>query len=275
MGKCKLCGLHSKVVSDVIGVCTECLRRRPREALKIALRAHLKYRVRLGLPPRPPKPPLKTDGIVRCSLCVNECAIPPNGKGFCGLWFNDGGRLRPIVGHNNAVVLWYLDPLPTNCVATPVCPAASEVGYPDYSPVKGPEYGYYNLAVFFAGCSLDCIFCQNWEHKDMISNDKLRAKYLRSLNDLVESAISDDRITCVCYFGGDPGPHAIYAINASRKILEYARKKGAIKRICWETNGLENPAMMREMARLSLESGGIVKVDWKAWTPSIYEALTG
>lgn len=26
---------------------------------------------------------------------------------------------------------------------------------------------------------------------------------------------------------------------------------------------------------LSRDSGGIVKIDWKAWTPSIYQALTG
>ena len=29
------------------------------------------------------------------------------------------------------------------------------------------------------------------------------------------------------------------------------------------------------MAELSRDSGGIVKIDWKAWTPAIYQALTG
>ena len=52
-------------------------------------------------------------------------------------------------------------------------------------------------------------------------------------------------------------------------------KVKSIKRICWETNGLENPNIIREMARLSLESRGIIKIDWKAYTPSVYEALTG
>ncbi|GAB6946158.1 hypothetical protein JCM16161A_02880 [Vulcanisaeta sp. JCM 16161] len=65
-------------------------------------------------------------------------------------------------------------------------------------------------------------------------------------------------------------------VLASRRILDEAIKQGLWpKRICWETNGLVNPLVMREMARLSLVSGGIVKIDWKAWNPSFYEALTG
>ena len=58
-------------------------------------------------------------------------------------------------------------------------------------------------------------------------------------------------------------------------IARKAREENMVKRICWETNGLENPLVMREMARISLETGGIVKIDFKAWSPSIYQALTG
>ncbi|MEM2020598.1 MAG: radical SAM protein, partial [Zestosphaera sp.] len=58
-----------------------------------------------------------------------------------------------------------------------------------------------------------------------------------------------------------------------REVLK--RAGGRVKRICWETNGLQNTKIMDVMARLSLESGGIVKIDWKAWTPQVYEALTG
>ena len=47
------------------------------------------------------------------------------------------------------------------------------------------------------------------------------------------------------------------------------------KRVCWETNGLENPSIMAEMAKLSAGSGGIVKIDWKAWSPELYSVLTG
>ncbi|RLG68376.1 MAG: hypothetical protein DRO11_09150, partial [Methanobacteriota archaeon] len=46
-------------------------------------------------------------------------------------------------------------------------------------------------------------------------------------------------------------------------------------RVCWETNGFVSRKFLERMAKLSLETGGTVKVDLKAWTPSLYQALTG
>ena len=268
MGKCSICGRTSKTISNVIGVCSECLRSNADKALRVALRSHTDWRTRVGLPPEPPR---YKDGI-KCNLCVNNCSIPLNGRGYCGVIVNRNGRLENTVGPGKAVVHWYLDPHPTNCVAEPVCPATTSRGYPKYTLSEGVEYGYYNLAVFFGGCNLDCLYCQNWEHRFMPL--KIEQRFVRSVDELVEAAMNP-RVTCICYFGGDPGPHIIYAIQASRTIAKKVEKENTIKRICWETNGLENPAIMKEMARLSLITGGIVKIDFKAWTPSIYRALTG
>jgi len=270
MGYCKLCSKSSKIISDVLGVCVNCLRKKLDEALPIAVRAHREYRVKLGLPPEPPK----NGNGVKCSLCVNECSIPLNGIGFCGVWKNAGGMLKPVEAFGYGVAHYYLDPLPTNCVATPVCPAYTGAGYPKYALSEGPEYGYYNLAVFFAGCNLDCLFCQNWEHKNIIADAGLRARYRVPEEELLEVAMVH-RVSCICYFGGDPGPHIVFALRLSKKVVEEAEKKDVVKRICWETNGLVNENVMKEMAKLSLVSGGIVKIDWKAWTPSVYQALTG
>ncbi|ABM80199.1 radical SAM protein [Hyperthermus butylicus] len=270
MGRCLLCGREGLVASS-IGVCAECLRQHPGEALELVWSRRARWRRELGLPPEPPRDP----SGVPCRLCVNECRIPPGGRGYCGIWANRGGRLEPITGRGRLAVYTYLDPHPTNCVAEPVCPASTSRGYPRYTFTRGVEKGYYNLAVFMAGCPLDCIFCQNWEHKTMIAHGRIAARYVMSVEKLVEEALNP-RVTCVCYFGGDPTPYMPMLIEASRRILEEARKKGQWpKRICWETDGLANPAVLRQAARLSLESGGIVKIDWKAWTPSIYEALTG
>ncbi len=269
MGKCRLCGSEGPTISNVIGVCADCLRSKE-SALKIALEPHERYRKALGLPVRPPH----SEGGIKCGLCVNECVIGEGECGFCGFWRVKNGTLEPVVGKSNAATFWYLDPHPTNCVAGPVCPANTPRGYPKFTRSEGIERGYSNLAVFFAACSLDCIFCQNWEHKEMISQEPVRKKYIKSIDELVTAAMNP-RVTCVCYFGGDPGPHSPYAIETSRKIAKLAEVKGAIKRICWETNGLENTSILLEMSRLSLATGGIVKIDWKAWTPNIYEALTG
>ncbi|MDK6028061.1 radical SAM protein [Ignisphaera sp. 4213-co] len=271
MGVCKLCGAKGVVISDVIGVCSACLRSRGEEAVSIAMKVHSRYRSGLGLPVNPPN---NLNGV-KCGLCVNECVIGVGETGYCGLWLNDGGLLKFVEGFNAGVLYAYLDPLPTNCVATPVCPAATGCDYPRYSVSMGSEYGYYNLAVFFAGCNLNCVFCQNLDHKNIVASQALRKRYVVSKSELVEKALNNDRVTCICYFGGDPGPHILYALEVSKVIVDEARRRGLVKRICWETNGLENPGVMREMARLSLESGGIVKIDWKAYTPEVYQALTG
>ena len=269
LGSCELCGASSRTISNVVGVCASCLRKLGEKALGPARRAHSEYRLGLGLPPSPPR----GDGV-RCRICVNRCQIPRGSTGFCGFWRNDDGILRPVTGSPDVgLVMWYYDPHPTNCVAGPVCPANTSRGYPKYTRFRGVEVGYYNLAVFYFACNLDCLFCQNWEHKAALADDRARRRYHRTVGELVREALND-RVTCVCYFGGDPGPQAPHAIAASRRILSEAARD-SIKRICWETNGLEDPAIMKQMAELSLESGGIVKIDWKAWTPGIYEALTG
>jgi pyruvate formate lyase activating enzyme len=77
----------------------------------------------------------------------------------------------------------------------------------------------------------------------------------------------------VCYFGGDPTPQLPYALAASEKMLR--ERPDQILRICWETNGSMQPDLLKHMARLSLETGGCVKVDLKAWNPNIHRALCG
>ncbi|MBO8174464.1 MAG: radical SAM protein [Thermococcus sp.] len=258
MTKCKLCGYESEEISKSIGVCVNCLRKDD-QALKTAMKSHFKWRELVGLPPEPPK-----DGELQCKICVNECKIPRGSSGYCGIIWNKDGRLTRITGtFDKAYLHWYLDPHPTNCVAEPICP-------------EREHYGFYNLAVFFAGCNLDCLFCQNVQHKYMIKEGKidLGEGVVLSTEELANIALQR-RTTCVCYFGGDPTPHSIYALKVSREILKRAEESKETKRICWETNGLENPKIMMKMAELSLKSGGIVKIDWKAYTPTVYQALTG
>ncbi|BEP17912.1 radical SAM protein [Pyrofollis japonicus] len=268
MARCTLCGREG-LVSEAIGVCADCLRRRPEEALRVVRERRRRFRQALGLPEEPPRGP-----GAPCKICVNECIIPEGGRGYCGVWVNRSGRLEPLPGHGKLLAYTYLDPHPTNCTAGYVCPANTSRGYPKYTFTPGVEKGYYNLAVFLLGCPLDCHFCQNPEHKLHLAGDTWKS-YVKTVEQLVEEAMNP-RVTCICYFGGDPTPHLPVLIAASRRILEEAKKRRQWpKRICWETDGLASPPLLREAAKLSLVSGGIVKIDWKAWTPAIYEALTG
>ncbi|KPU63026.1 radical SAM protein [Thermococcus sp. EP1] len=259
MAKCELCGYESEEISEAIGVCVNCLRKNPQKALEKVMKSHFRWRKLINLPSLPPQ-----NGEISCKICVNECQILEGNPGYCGIIWNRKGKLVPITGSFDYGYLhWYLDPHPTNCVAQPVCPEAK-------------HRGFCNLAVFFAGCNLDCLFCQNIEHKYMIKNGNIDplAGIIISSEELANVAMKRE-VSCVCYFGGDPTPHAPYAIKTSREILKRAKNIESTKRICWETNGLENPNIMKEMAKLSIESGGIIKIDWKAYTPQVYEALTG
>jgi pyruvate formate lyase activating enzyme len=73
----------------------------------------------------------------------------------------------------------------------------------------------------------------------------------------------------VCYFGGDPTPQIAHALAASRLLA------ADNLRICWETNGSMHPAMVDQMVEWSLQSGGCIKFDLKAWDHSLHRALTG
>jgi len=148
------------------------------------------------------------------------------------------------------VLHWYRDPLPTNCVADWVCAGHQ-------------RHGYHNLAVFYASCSLNCLFCQNWHFRevDPAASDGISA---RELADCANS-----RTYCVCYFGGDPAsqmPHALASAG-------YLAARGVT--VCWETAGTQHPKLMDRAVLLSLETDGTVKFDLKAFDEGLHVALTG
>jgi len=132
--------------------------------------------------------------------------------------------------------------------------------------VKGPEYGYKNLAVFYHACAFNCLYCQNYHFKERtFASAKFHARDL--------AAAADDRTGCICYFGGDPGPQILHALKAAR--LAIRRKGDQILRICWETNGSINQPYLDMMAEVSFESGGCIKFDLKAWDEGLHKALCG
>ncbi|NIS75591.1 MAG: radical SAM protein, partial [Deltaproteobacteria bacterium] len=202
---------------------------------------------------------------VPCTICVNECRISEGERGYCGLRTNVKGRLIGV-SPERGNLSWYHDPLPTNCVADWVCAGGCGAGYPRYACAKGPEYGHKNLAVFFQACSLNCLFCQNWHFREHVLDE-----HVRSVQGLVDSV--DETTSCICYFGGDPTPQLPFALRASRLALE--QNRGRILRICWETNGTMNRGLLDQMTDLSLQSGGCVKFDLKAWDEHLHIALTG
>ena len=260
MAACSLCNITSPHISEELGVCVNCIRERAADALLLAIKTHAKSRAAFGLPEEPPK---DAEGV-SCNMCVNECRIPENKAGYCGLRINEGGKIAGVSA-DKGKLSWYHDSLPTNCVGDWVCPGGTGIGYPKYAYCHGPERGYKNLAVFFHACTFNCLFCQNWHFK----RETFKAN-THSVSDLVHDV--DERTSCICYFGGDPAAQLSFSLRASRLALE--ENKGRILRVCWETNGSMHGSMLDQMIDIALASGGCIKFDLKAWNENLHRALT-
>ncbi|MCR8432833.1 MAG: radical SAM protein [Crenarchaeota archaeon] len=247
---CAICK-NEKLLSSVLSVCRDCIINRFEDAKDYIINAHRKVRARYLLPY-----PAPSDGNIICSLCSNNCKMKNGDISFCGLRWVEENKLRSYVSPNQALAYVYLDPHITNCCAAWFCPAGTGLGYPEYSVTKGPEYGYSNLAVFFYGCNFNCLFCQNWEHKDVSGAPVVQTE------DLVQAVIKNDKITCICYFGGSPEPHAPFFLKVNEELLE--RKGKRIVRICYEWNGAGNSTIVRKAAESALLTGGVIKFDLKA-----------
>lgn len=247
---CALCGATGLTVSGFLRLCPTCARCGGEETEEVIRGAHGRARAPFGLPALPPR----AEGGVVCRLCGNRCRMGEGEKGFCGLRIAKDGKLVHLTGTSRQGVLeYYYDPLPTNCVADWVCAGSA-------------ERGKYNLAVFLGACSFDCLFCQNSQYRFLTA----RLAPACSPRELARAA--HERTACICYFGGDPSPQMPFALRASELALE--EREGRL-RVCWETNGSMHRGFLRRALDLSLRSGGCVKFDLKAYTPSLHRALCG
>jgi pyruvate formate lyase activating enzyme len=251
--RCTLCGTQSPLIIEHLSVCGECIRTRFNQARPYVQAAHAETRHTFELPEAPPR---AADGVP-CSLCSRGCVIGPEERGYCGLRVNQapsedrGGRLNHLAGTPARGVLhWYRDPLPTNCVADWVCAGHH-------------QWGYHNLAVFYASCTLNCLYCQNWHFRgvDPATSDGLSARELADC--------ANARTFCVCYFGGDPASQMPHALASARYLAE----RGVV--VCWETAGTQHPKLMDRAVQLSLETEGTVKFDLKTFDKGLHVALTG
>ncbi len=244
-GPCQTCGQRPHPIPAVLSACVDCIRTRPRATLPKILQAHGDIRREFVLPAEPPS----RAGGVECPLCINACRLGEGETGLCGLRTAREGRLVHLAGTpRGALVSWYDDPLPTNCVADWLCQGSH-------------QRGKVNLAVFYEACTFNCISCQNWHFRLKHPPGRIDAATLASQ--------AHQRTFCVCFFGGDPTPQMPHALAASRLLAEVGIT------ICWETNGSMHPRFLDQAVALSLETGGCIKFDLKAFDEHLHLALTG
>lgn len=262
MIQCIICQQQTGL-AEVLPVCASCLRSSPDETTELVQNAHKWRSYLFGLPESIPK----SDKGIQCKICSNGCRIPSESIGYCGLRENHSGRLEQKVSASKALLHYYFDPHTTNCCGSYFCPGGTGIGYPKWAMKQGPEYGYSNLAVFFYGCSLDCLFCQNVSHKQISQGTLVECE------DLLSVIESNSKISCICYFGGSPEPQLPFVIKFMEECK--TRYNNRLLRQCFEMNGHGNPNLMKKIGRLVEESGGIIKFDLKAFSEPVYQALCG
>lgn len=246
--RCPVCGRRFRTLSLRLRYCPDCIRKGDRRIRSDIEEVHVESRRLFNFPPTPQR---DISGI-ECRICANGCRIGEGEKGYCGLRKNEEGKIVHLGGMPDFGVLeWYYDPLPTNCVADWVCEGSKDIGKK-------------NLAVFYNGCSFNCLFCQNWHYRERVNSP-----YGMSAGELAD--LVDDRTGCICYFGGDPTPQIFHSLSVSRIVIE--RHPGV--RICWETNGSMNKKALDEARELAFQSNGCIKFDLKAWDENLHIALCG
>ena len=262
MTSCLLCQ-QKNGLSEVLPVCVSCLRSSTDESAEIVQNAHKWRSYLFELPEEIPK----ADEGIQCKICANECKIPSGSVGYCGLRENRNGRLEQKVSATKALMHFYLDPHVTNCCGSYFCPGGTGAGYPKWALKPRAEYGYSNLAVFFYGCSLDCLFCQNVSHKQIAQGTPI------GLEEFISVIEQNSKISCICYFGGSPEPQLPFTL----KLMEECKTRfgNRLLRQCFEMNGQGNPSLMKKMGKLVDQSGGIIKFDLKAFSEPVYKALSG
>ena len=259
--KCLICH-KERLLSRSLGICVDCIRNNY-SALQHIIKSHYKSRSKFDLPLEPPQ----FQNGIQCRLCSNECRIKENEKGYCGLRYNKSGQIQNLFGPKHGILHAYKDPHVTNCCASWFCPAGTGNGYPKFSKIDEAEIGYKNLAVFLYGCNFDCLFCQNFSHKRIDKSQKMSKDYLKKI------VSEDEKITCICFFGGSPEPQLPFAISTAREFIESCPNRTL--RICFEWNGCGNQELVKQAAELANETGGNLKFDIKCFDENLSKALCG
>ncbi|MEX2717715.1 MAG: radical SAM protein [Candidatus Sigynarchaeota archaeon] len=273
MGTCRYCGKSHALVSAALGACKDCIVARGPEEISSwsrELHARLRSSTDMGTSTST-NADAATSGNARasqqpgsrCVLCERSCNTGKDAAGYCGL---HGGGAKHVATATRAFLHAYLDRNPTNCCMAWTCPAGSGLGFPGFKKSPGIELGTFNYAVFFKGCNFDCLFCQNPDHQFISTRDEIL------IGSFIKPVLDNEQISCICYFGGSPEPQIPFSINATKTLLEMV-PRGRVLRACWEWNGAGNPAMVKACASLAYRTGGNLKFDLKAWTPSLNEAL--
>jgi pyruvate formate lyase activating enzyme len=263
MTNCYGCNAQGNLISETIGLCRDCIEDDFERHHAHLEGVHRRVRADFDMPLMSPREP---DGLA-CDVCARSCSMIPGQSGYCSVRHNIGGDIAiDSETAGAAYVELRHDPLPGSCGASFACPGCSAAGFPKYSYSRGAESGYKCLVVNYNSCNFNCLFCQHWSFRE-----KATAEYLMTPEQVVQQI--DDSVACLCFTGGDSAPQIEHALQVAE--LAARETRGRILRLCWETNGSQRHSYIQRIARLAFESGGLIKIELKAFSPKIHYALCG
>ncbi|MGD8546243.1 MAG: AmmeMemoRadiSam system radical SAM enzyme [Candidatus Bathyarchaeota archaeon] len=156
------------------------------------------------------------DKEVRCNLCGRRCIIKDNGKGFCLVRKNEGGKLYSLV-YEKAI---------SACV--------DPIGK---KPLSHFNPGSLVMSIATVGCNFRCQFCDNWaisQHKKIMGKDFPPGEVVK--------AARDNNCQGISYTYTEPTIFFEYAYNTAQLAHQVSFFNTFV------TNGYMTPEATRKIA---------------------------
>jgi pyruvate formate lyase activating enzyme len=182
-----------------------------------------------------------TGAYVQCNLCPHRCIIADGERGTCRVRENRGGRLYSMVYGNPCAV--HVDPIEKK---------------PFYHFL--PTVAAFSLAT--AGCSLRCLYCQNWQISQLPPEETQNADL--PPEDVVLYA-QQQQAPVIAYTYSEPTAFYEYMLDTSRRAREAGLRNVVV------SAGFINPEPLRELC----QAVDAIKIDLKGYDEGFYRDVCG
>ena len=179
--------------------------------------------------------------LVHCQLCPNSCRLAEGQIGLCRARKNVGGKLYSLV--YGQIASAHVDPIEKK---------------PFFHVLPGSQA--FSLAT--PGCNMRCLFCQNWEISQAFPWEVETT--VSTPEQVVEAALRSGARS-IAFTYSEPTIFYEYMLA----IAKLAKAKGLKTLVV--SNGYVNPGPLEEL----LPFIDAYKVDFKAFDPKFYAAVTG
>jgi pyruvate formate lyase activating enzyme len=177
-----------------------------------------------------------TGTYVQCNLCPHRCIIADGERGTCRVRENRGGRLFSMVYGNPCAI--HVDPIE-----------------------KKPLYHFLPtasaLSLATAGCSLRCLYCQNWNISQVPPEETRNADLPPA--DVVYTA-QQQQSPVIAYTYSEPMVFYEYMLDTARLAREAGLRNVVI------SAGFVNPEPLRELCQVV----DAIKIDLKGYDEEFY-----